>query len=753
MNTAHKVQIPERKAFLREQIIKILPALNGKSFQMVLSSNLNVADCTRQTGYVCMVDDVLYVIEAEAERAHYPLKDLTEFHANSGIGEVSLECRHKDRLLVLCRGDMSHQSEYATIAKRLNHYRETGLWDTEYDKTYNRYCPKCGRKYRHGSNICMHCVDKKKMFARIWEIASPYKWTLFLSILLFLVITGLNMINPYINRVLVDDYITPRAVGAFPGFCMVILSMLLLHLAIKGISIFRGMALISAGNKIIVRLREMVFDKVQMLSISKISKRTAGEIMQRVTGDTAEIQNFVVYRLSDIIEQSLIFVGISIMLFVTDWKLALMIILPIPLMSLSFRLFWNYINRIYHRQWVIGAKANTILHDIFSGIRVVKAFGMEHFEMEKYDRVTYEESEISARNEKFYSILNPVVNFFMQSGEFFLLFYVGNAILHGDMTLGEMTQFSTYVSMLYSGPVFLIANLQRQMTRLFTSVVKVFDLLDEEVDISDSTDAKNIKIEGNISFDNVHFGYDDATEVLKGINLDIRPGEFIGIVGKSGAGKSTLINLVMRLYDVEEGAIRIDGEDIRSISQECLRSQIGVVLQETFLFTGSIYDNIAYAKPDATREEIIAASKIAGAHTFIMKLPDGYNTKVGERGHTLSGGERQRISIARALLHDPRILILDEATASLDTETEKQIQDALQQLSKNRTTLAIAHRLSTLRNATRLIVIDKGKIAEVGTHEELIRMQGIYYNLVMAQRQMSKMTHDNDRDAKKTAVS
>ncbi|MBR5870703.1 MAG: ABC transporter ATP-binding protein, partial [Clostridia bacterium] len=343
---------------------------------------------------------------------------------------------------------------------------------------------------------------------------------------------------------------------------------------------------------------------------------------------------------------------------------------------------------------------------------------------------------------RFFAIFHPIVHFFMRIGEYFLLVYVGNAILDGDMTLGEMAQFSSYVNMLYSGPVFLIATIQRQLTRIYTSVVKVFDLLDEDIEIGDKDEAKNIDIVGQITLDNVHFGYDDATEVLKGVSLDIQPGEFIGIVGKSGVGKSTLINLVMRLYEVEDGAIRIDGIDIRDLSQECLRSQIGVVLQETFLFSGSIFDNIAYAKPDATRDEIIAAAKIAGAHEFIMKLPDGYNTKVGEKGHTLSGGERQRVSIARALLHNPRILILDEATASLDTETEKQIQDALQKLSQNRTTLAIAHRLSTLRNATRLIVLDKGKIAEVGTHDELVRKQGIYYGLVMAQRQMSKMTHD-----------
>ena len=743
MKDKNPVQNPARRAVIWEKITACLPELANKTPTVVLSSNLTVADCKPQIGYAALCDGVFYVIEHERERARYNLSDMSEFHATSGIGEVALECLVNGRLTILCRGDLSHQSEYATIAKRINHFIDTGLIDADYDKNYNRFCPKCGRKYRAGSNICMHCVDKKHIFDRMWEIARPYKWHLLISIILFFAITGMNMIGPYLNRLLVDEFISPMADNRLAEFSLVILAMFALHVVTKLVSWTRSMALIHAGNRIIVRLRELVFDKVQMLSISKISKRTAGEIMQRVTGDTAEIQQFLVHRLANIIEQLLILVGISIMLFVEDWRLALMIILPIPICSMFQRMFWRYTHRIYHKQWITNAKASTVLHDIFSGIRVVKAFGMEQYEMDRYDKITYQEAQISIKNERFFAIFHPIIHFFMRIGEYFLLIYVGNAILGGEMTLGEMAQFTSYVNMLYSGPVFLIATIQRQLTRIYTSVVKVFDLLDEDVDIGDKEEAKNIDIKGQISFDNVHFGYDDATEVLKGITLDIQPGEFIGIVGKSGVGKSTLINLVMRLYEVEDGAIRIDGEDIRDLSQECLRSQIGVVLQETFLFSGSIYDNIAYAKPEATRDEIIAASKIAGAHEFIMKLPDGYNTKVGEKGHTLSGGERQRVSIARALLHNPRILILDEATASLDTETEKQIQDALQKLSENRTTLAIAHRLSTLRNATRLIVLDKGKIAEVGTHDELVRKQGIYYGLVMAQRQMSKMTHDN----------
>ena len=332
----------------------------------------------------------------------------------------------------------------------------------------------------------------------------------------------------------------------------------------------------------------------------------------------------------------------------------------------------------------------------------------------------------------------PFANFLLGIGEYVVLFYVGSKVIAGEMGLGELSQFVTYVGMLY-GPVRYAAFLPRRITRCMTSLAKVFELLDDKPEITDGTVMLPEDAKGNISFRDVSFGYNNYEDVLKHINIDINHGEMVGLVGRSGVGKSTLINLVMRLYDVTDGSITIDGIDIRDYDQHSLRSQIGVVLQENFLFKGTIYSNIAYAKPGCTHEEVIRAARMANAHSFIMRQPDGYNTIVGERGMTLSGGERQRIAIARAVLRDPKILILDEATASLDTETEKQIQDAINALIDGRTTIAIAHRLSTLRNATKLVVLEKGGVEEVGTHDQLMRSKGRYYKLVMAQRQMSKM--------------
>ncbi len=734
----------DNRKSLTEKIRSIDQSIDEKDILLPIGFNLNTtASRKKVNGIAALLTDRITVYIDNEKKYDVILKDVSEIVFRKGIGCVGIEyCDNKGLWHMLCRSDMQYIDLYAAAAREMNRYLSGKEISYEYEKEIDRRCPKCNRLYRPGSTICEHCVEKKNYLARLWKIAAPYHKLIYLSVGFYFIIAAANLIPPYINRILVDDYINADELPQVLGYLTVILSMLGVYLVTRLLSMIRSIFLIKASNGIVVTLREMVFDKIQKLSIARISKRTSGELMNRVSNDTANLSRFISQDFGSMVEQILILLAVGIYLFSYDWRLALMIIIPTPIVMCSYRLFHKFMRHMFHRQWQMESRANTILHDTFSGIRVVKAFGMEKREIKRYDEITQVERDTKIRSETFYAKIQPFLDFIMGIGEYFLLYYVGVKIIGGEMTIGEMSQFSSYVSIIY-GPLRWMSGLPNRLTRIMTSIVKIFDVIDEETDVADKKDAIDHEIEGYITFENVSFGYDKTSYVLKNISTEIKPGEMVGIVGKSGVGKSTLINLVMRMYDVSEGVIKIDGIDIRDISQQSLRSQIGVVLQETFLFSGTIYDNICYAKPTASRDEVISAAKAAGAHNFIMKLPNAYNTKVGERGHTLSGGERQRVAIARALLHNPKILILDEATASLDTETEKQIQDALQKLIADRTTLAIAHRLSTLRNATRLIVLDKGELAESGTHEELIKKQGIYYGLVMAQRQMSKMSSKN----------
>ena len=735
---------------IRKKIEKLCPALQNddiiSAFEYNLHPDIPNKNCD---GLVVVTRENITVFLDGEVMSELRFSDISLIKTEMGVGTVFVYCEMKEdnSPRLICLTNMTRSKEIIQEVKRLNRIVEYGIEDCpqKIEQISKNRQDGNSDKETHASgsheNGKGYFIKKNLNYIkRLWDIVKPYKWFLFFTVVFFIIICALNMISPEINRILTDDYINSKNGNVvLTDYVLVVLSMLVIQLVLRAISMLRGHILIFASSKMVVDLRDMLFAKIQRLSLSKISQKTAGDLLRRISQDVGQIENFLIRQLPNLIEQIFLFIAISIIFILNDLSILLiLILLPIPLVFLSFSFFFRKIHKLFHKAWKCSSKSNSVLHDIFSGIRVVKSFGTEKREGDRYSRVAAEERDVQIKSDCMWYTLMPILQFLMCIGEFIILFYVGNQILGGTMTIGEMSKFSMYASMMY-GPLRMFSTLPRQIMNFLTSTTKVFELMDEREEITDIDGAKNQKIVGNIDINHISFGYDSGKEVLNNVDLHIKSGEFIGVVGKSGVGKSTLINLIMRMYDVEEGNICIDGIDIRDIAQDCLRSQMGVVLQETFLFSGTIYQNIAYAKPDASREEIIAVSKLSGCHSFITKLPDGYDTKVGEKGYSLSGGERQRIAIARALLHDPKILILDEATASLDTETEKQIQDALSNLSANRTTIAIAHRLSTLRNANKIVVLDKGKVAEVGSHDELMQNQGIYYGLVMAQREMSKM--------------
>lgn len=701
-------------------------------------------------GLISLENNII-TVSLNGDEKQFNISDIREAVQYTDVGCGRLELKPADGNadgrdnITVCRFSMSCVGEIGEFCKVINHLTETGeLLDINTEDL--PVCPKCHRHYFRGMNICMFCVKKSYVFSRAFTYFKPYAKPLIITGLLMAFANTLNAIMPYFNSILIDDYLVPAA-GATPyfqsrttGIAVIAATMVALYVISRIIVIFSNRISNRIGSCFSRDLREILYAKIQELSLTTMSRQPAGNLIHRVTSDTERVKEFFNQQGKYLIEQVIVFTVILIILFLTSPLLTLVVLAPIPIAVLMMRKFNHATHVRYHKQWRINSRATSVLHDIIKGIRVVKSFGNEEAEIKKFSDVSKKLADVSASNEKYWAVTFPLVGNFIVLGEFLVLIIGGKMVLDGNLTIGELTRFNLYLAYLYA-PLRWMSIFPRRLADCTTSLVKIYEILDEDNNSEEECEDITFDAGGDISFQNVTFGYKSYEPVLKNVDFTIKSGEMVGLVGHSGAGKSTVINLCMRLYDPGLGKITIGGTDIKAIPQKLLRDNIGVVFQETYLFSGSIYENIAYAKPDSTPDEVIAAAKAANAHEFITKLPDGYNTVIGENGHSLSGGERQRVSIARAILKNPKILILDEATSSLDPETEIKIQEALSRLIEGRTTIAIAHRLATLKNADRLVVIEKGKVAEHGTHEELIEQGGIYANLVAAQRQTHALSN------------
>ncbi len=687
---------------------------------------------------------LLVVSEGDGSTLTVPIEQISRVQSDPLVGGGRLEIeRHGEPTLLVSYTD-SHAVKFSEIARGLEQLRKGEAFhiDPRIDRLR---CEKCHRLLPEKGGICPACIKKGETLLRIARYLSPYKVKAALLAGSSAAMAAAELLPPLVTRYMVDGVLVPTDASPAPlddrirllGF--LVLALVGIRLLSWGAEWVHGWIIAWLGAQVTADIRGELYRRLEMLSLPFYDKRKVGTLISRATRDVSMLQDFLIDGLPYLVINGLMVIGILCFLFWLSWTLSLYILLPVPVLVVWGFIFWRRMRGFFNQWSRVWANLTDRTVEALTGIRVVKAFAQEEREMAAFAKPNRRLRNVAQTTAVNRGVFFATITFLTGIGMLIVWLLGGQEVLANRITLGTLLAFYSYMWLFY-GPLEWFGQVNDEMTRAFAGAERIFEVIDTDPESYEDPDAvRSPRMDGGIRFRNVTFGYDKSKPVLHDIDLDLKPGEMIGIVGKSGVGKTTAVNLIARFYDADYGDIEIDGVDVEKIHLGDLRSQIGIVLQEPMLFSGTIAENIGYGKPGAPFNEIMEAARAANAHNFIMGKTDGYDTRVGEKGSGLSVGECQRVSIARAILHNPRILILDEATSSVDVQTEKQMQASFGYLTEGRTTVAIAHRLSTLRNADRLIVLDDGHVVERGTHAELMAKRGTFYDLVQLQQEMAEI--------------
>ncbi len=670
-----------------------------------------------------------------------PVDEIDEIFAEQYLATGQLTYKFNNQYYSLCYfsiGSLERADNFRKIFNTL----KSGKDYTQYlNKATGNTCRKCGAPIPKGLKYCRDCVDKSSTIKRLFSFFGDVKWKMIFMIAGVLVSTGINLIIPqYSTQKLYDEVLNTGNAAPyevlFDGLISIVLTMAALKITHQLFTFFYQYLVAGMLPHVVYGIKLKIFKAMQSLSVGFYTHKQTGSLMERVTRDANNIYWFFVDGFPYLIANIISVIGIIIIMLFTSFKLTLMIVATALCIFVIYPIMEKKFRKLHHRVWVQNSQLTSKVSDNINGHRIIKAFSKEENELSQFNKTSkkLKDAEIRSANAEgtFYPLLSALVYFL---GAMVLGFGGVMAVTTDEITVGELLTFVVYLQML-EGPIEFLSWVTNWWARCVDSAQRVFEIMDTEPDVADKENPITLdEFKGSVELNELQFEYEPAHPIIKNMSLIIEAGEMLGIVGKTGAGKTTISNLIARLYDPKEGVVKIDGYDVKDLSSKQLRQNIGIVSQDIFLFMGTIADNIRYARPDATYDEVIAAAKAASAHGFISKLPDGYETWVGSGGQDLSGGERQRISIARTIIQNPKILILDEATAAMDTETERNIQNSISELKSGRTTIAIAHRLSTLRDADKLAVIEDGECIEFGSYSELMDKKGAYYNMFRLQQE------------------